>query len=556
MNTARWFSEKFLWGGAAILMALLYVATAPHGWQCEASDEIEYLGLTHSLATGAGYTMNGQAYAYYPPLFSAFLALLKLIGFNGWWPLYAANALVGFAGLLVLSTQVRRSYGEAGRWASWFALVAYYAWSFSTRYLLAEQLVALFAAIAVVELDRGLGEDKPPLRSWIIVPLFVLFAAMTKASAAAVIASVGMAGGMAWLVRRNRAAFGLAVFAVLLGGGFMLGWEIRSQLVTPDAPESYGRWVLKWVGLSKETASVVARNAGEGIAGDASYAERAGVMANKIGTYLASVARPPDNFLPLSILLAALCLVGLVRLLLDNPSSPLGWYLLISILLGSLTFWASSYHRYLYPLTPLLFLACFTGISWSARHPILLLPFGVWGVIFTFIYGVTQDASGAEGRYRLAMGVFSLIVYVALTASPFFARRILGVRTLVLASLLALLVLHNAALMADRFRRTLQDEMPRQQGMYDVMACTKWIQENTSPEVRVISSLPRMTSFLTQRAALFPDDAGEVVLLFGQLRGVPPFQPDTESRLREKILGTGVLPSFASGASAVYIVKP
>lgn len=550
------FNERHLWYAAAALMALLYVAAVPHGWQCEASDEIEYLSLAHSLTTGAGYTINGQPYGLYPPLFPVQLAMGLRISGGVWWWLYACNAAVGFAGLALLSSCIRRSYGAAGRWASWFALVAYYAWSFSTRYLLAEQLVALFSAIALVEFDRALRAGKTDLRAWLLVPLFVLLAAMTKASAAAVIAAVGMAGGLAWLLRRNRAALALAVLSVALGGGFMVSWEIRAQFVTPDAPESYGRWVMKWVGLSTETTSVVARNSGEGIAGDASYADRASVMAQKIGTYVASVVRPPDNFLPLAFFLAALCAAGLVRLLLGNPASPLGWYLLISVLLGSLTYWASSYHRYLYPLTPILYLGCFLGAGWLARWPVLLVPFGCWGLVQTFLSGIAPDASGAEGFYRLILGLLAALTYIAMVAAPCLVPRLALRRVLVLAVLLLVVALHNGALAADRFRRTLADETPRQQKLVDAMACAAWIRANTPADVRVVSSLPRMTAFLTQRTAVAPEVGGEILLLLGPLQGIPPFRPDVESALLRKLEETGQHPLFASGGAAVYKLAP
>ncbi len=550
------FNERLLWYAAAALMALLYVATVPHGWQCEASDEIEYLGLAHSLSTGAGYTMDGQPYGLYPPLFPVQLGVVS--GFAGgvWWWLYAVNALVGFAGLCLLASSIRSTYGTVGRWAAWFALVAYYAWSFSTRYLLAEQLVALLSALALTEFDRGLRAIRLSLRTWILVPLFVLLAAMTKASAAAVLAAVGMAGGLAWLLRRNRPALALAVLAVALGGGFMVGWEVRSQLVTPDAPESYGRWVLKWVGLSTEATSVVAQNTGEGISGDASYAERAGVMANKIGTYVASVARPPDNFLPLSFFIAILCAVGLIRLWWENPASPLGWYLFISVLLGSLTFWASSYHRYLYPLTPILFLACFLGMGWLVRWPALFVPFGLWGLAVSFRVGFSQDVVGVEGFYRLVLGVVASMVYLLLVVVPFFHRRLRLHRGPLLAGLFAVVLLHNAALAADRFRRTLDDETPRQQGLDHVLACAAWIQGNSPPESRVISSLPRMASFLAHRPTVPADAEGEILFLFGLLQGIPPFRPDVESALVQRAAQANLVPAFASGGAAVYLLSP
>ena len=548
--------EHRAWKIAVIVMAFLYVVTAPRGWQCEASDEIEYVSLAHSLATGAGYTINGQPYGLYPPLFPAVLALVWKVTGGSWWALYVMNAVVGFSGLVLLSNWMRNAHGWAGRWASWFALVAYYAWSFSTRYLLAEQLMLLFAALALVEFDRGLRLAKPGRRTWMLVPLYVLLAAMTKASAAAVIAAVGLAGGLAWLLRRNRAALALALLAMLLGGGFMVGWEVRSQLVTPDAPESYGRWVLKWVGLSRETTSVVAQNTGEGIAGDATFAQRAGVMAEKIGTYVASVVRAPDNYTPFALCLAALCALGLGRLLLENPASPLGWYMFFSILLGSLTFWASSYHRYLYPLTPLLYLTLLMGVGWLGRWPFLAVPFGLRGLAKTWLVGFAQVGSGAEAVYRNMISVVVVLLYVALVVTPFFIGRFKARHEVALVVFLLAVFLHNGALAADRFRRTRADETPRQQGLDHAMACAEWIRDHTLPETRVITSLPRMAAFLTHRPVVHPGESGDVVLLLGPLQGIPPFRPAAENALRQSVVQGGAVPAFASGGAAVYKFKP
>ena len=550
-------SESAAWRLAVLLLGILYLLTVPRGWQCESSDELEYLGLAHSLSLGEGYLLNGEPYGYYPPLYPALLSIPWRLGH--WGLLYALGALAGWSALALLANHIRKTYGVEGRRAAWVMLLSYYAWSFSTRYLMAESFYFLFSAFALVGMDRRARPDGAARWSLIAVPLGVLLAAMTKTSSVALTAAVGMSGLLAWLVRRNRPALVLALVACMLGGAFTLGWEIRAQVVVPDATESYGRWMLKWVGVSAETNSIVARSAGEGISGDASILDRGSLMAEKLGSYVASVVRMPGNFQPVSFCLVFLCGLGWWRLLRMRPESPLGWFMAFTVAMGTMTYWASSYHRYLYPVTPVLFLAVFLGAGEALRcrrWMLLLALFGVWGLVESSRadWGL-GDEGNAVGLYRLLTGMLAVAAYLILAVLPVLSDRYRNRPSPRLAPLYLVVVLHFLLLLGDRYRRTLTDEMPRQLNLADAQRCAVWIQHHTPEDARIASSLPRLTAFLTRREAVSPGRSEDYTFLLGPLEGLPAFRPGEETRLRNLVDGNRWVPVFASGGAAVYKVN-
>lgn len=549
-------NETAWWRLALILVGLLYLLTVPRGWQCESNDEVEYLGLAHALAHDMGYTLNGQPYGYYPPLYPILLSQVWAGLGRAWIAFYVLNAALGWAGLLVLVTWLRRAYGSQGRWAAWFSLFSYYGWSFSTRYLQAEQLYFLLGAIALVELDRALRADRIPWFSWLTVPGSVLLAAMTKASALAVLGSVGLACGWVWLIRRQHAALALAVLTIGLSGAFIVGWELRAQRVAPAAEESYVRWALKWLGWSQESGTIVAQNAGEGIDGQASLLTRAGIMGGKLGSYLSSVVRPPDNFGPLGLLIAMLSMLGCGRLLYERPGNPLVWFVLLSVGLGTMTFWATSYHRYLYPLTPILYLATGAGTVWLVRHTggrLVLAVLALWGLwVSGPVVASASDGSNAEAVYRLAMGWGLTLAYAGLLLLPWLYHVKPGLLKASALGLLLISLAHNAVLVADRCRRTLADETPRQRGLHHVLACAAWIQRGTPPEARLCSSFPRLVVFLTDRASHSPQEGGDYMVLLGPLRGMTAFRPAEEVAFHAQVTQTGYSRVFSSGPAEVY----
>ena len=119
------------------------------------------------MARGFGYTLYGQPYVVYPPLYPFVLSFLIGCGVSfGRW-LYAANALFGVIGVVAGAAWIRSRFGRVGNWAAWFTIFSYFAWSFSTRYLLSEPLFFALSVGVLALAWRILCEDRA--RWWMVL---------------------------------------------------------------------------------------------------------------------------------------------------------------------------------------------------------------------------------------------------------------------------------------------------------------------------------------------------------------------------------------------------
>ena len=563
MTPTRW--ETRAWWIAAALVLAFYLATVPRVWQCEGLDEIDYLALADSLDRGLGYTVYGAPHVVYPPLFPALLA--KATHYPEpmpWARLYRLNAAAGWAGLVLFCAALRRRDPAAGAPASWLALLAYYPWSFSTRYLMAEQLhlLAVAAALFLAGETRG--------GRWRVAGIAVALACavLSKAGGVALAAAFGAAGIVRWIARRSfRQALPFLAVAGL-AAGLMIGWEIRAAIVDPGARESYGRWVLKWVGLSHETTGVVAGNYGEGVAGATSLSQRAGFVVARMGQYLLSIPRVPPNLFALSGLLGILVLLGVGGELRRDAGSPHPWYLIATFAMVAATSWVSSYLRYLYPVTPLLyFYAVRGGRQLSAAladarlrrwTPAALQLAGAAIVAATVWRGVGGGA-GSEGRYALCTGVAVACVGAALLGAPLFGKLLAvpAVRRAALPALVAVLALNAGALALQRQRLCRSGAAVARRGLDHVFTCADWARQHLPADARIASSLPLLPALLTARPHVAWEESGDppttrYVWLLGPGPGGPAARRDREEALQRAVAGGGWKPLVRSGPAGIY----
>ncbi len=561
--------ENRLWWMAVCALFVGYLISVPRAWQCEGVDEIEYLALGHSLATGQGYTLAGEPYGLYPPVYPAALSVVfRLFGIGSWKAPYLLSAVSGFAGLVYVCGWLRKRYGRMGRWAAWAALMAYYAWSFSTRYLMAEQLFVLLSAATLIEVDRMSFDGRVTVRRVLILCILGALVVMTKTAGIALAGAIGVSLGLSAFQSK---ILRLWIPAVLIPGvmaACLVGWEIRSQLVAPNAGESYGRWAMKFMGASKESEGIVARNTGEGVEGGSSFSQRAVICAEKLGQYALSIVRAPPNMLPVGLLILAVVVVGVAAEIRDRWGSPFAWYLVATLGMICMTSWVSSYHRYLYPATPLIFYFIARGAGPVRRNfwgRCLMGAAGLFGLSWSWCKGIQSGATGLEQAYQLGMSIFLIVVYLSLlvvAAVPSLSRGRISSRALVVA--LVLLLLHNGAIAAQRFALTLRNTTQHERNLSGMIVCGEWVWKNLPRDSRGYSSLPRMAAFLADRVCRAPSFLADgnldvahadFVILTGELRDIPAFRPKEEEALRAAVERLGVAPAFTAGGAAVIRLR-
>lgn len=569
------------WWLACLLVVVVYLLTAPVAWQCEGVDEIEYLSLAHSMVRGCGYTIDGAPYAYYPPLYPVVLSGAVFCGRDPKWSGgYRLNGLLGVAVLILVGTWLRRMRGEAGRWAAWMLLFSYYAWSFSTRYLMSEPLYMALAAVALLLAAQSLERERVGGVVCWVVGFFALLAAMTRFGAVALTASLVLAAGVRGLRGRNRSAWCMALIVAVLAGGFAVLWEIRAQVVAPGASESYLRWVWKVLGLSRETTGMIAQSVGEGVSRATPWPERAWFAATRLGQYVLSAVRVPPSFTPLAFLVAALTGLGVIRELRERLWSPLAWYVVFSFLMASATLWVSSYLRYMYVAGPFLFYFFIVGLrAWHAgMRDGSRMWRGVTGLAGVAGLGVAcwlgrGEGRGAEQLYMGVLHVSLLVLYVVFLVLAILpgrrlevVHRVLG-RSSVVAALLVLLALHAAGLAYLRAAMTAQHATPKLRNITGLIEVSGWVRANTPEAARHVGVLPRLHAFLSDRSFERPvyDESGRLVLdetrcivAAGLLRDIPSFKEADELRLETAALEAekaGRLRRVVeSGGAAVYEV--
>lgn len=585
MRPALARTNTTLWWIACALVCAVYVFSVPRVWQCEGVDEIEYLGLAHSIARGFGYSLYGQPYVVYPPLYPLVLSVILDRGPGLWRCLYAANALFGAVALIIGATWLRSRFGRAGSWAGWFTIVSYFAWSFSTRYLLSEPLYFVLSLVVLIPAWRVLCEDRA--RGWMVLLVAAgsLLCAATRFGAVALTAAVCLSALVKWIRTRSRVALLFLFLVGILGGGFAVAWEARARMVDPGAVESYARWTRKVIGVSSESAGMIAQSVGEGTDAKKSWPERAVALGVRYGQYVLSNVRVPAVAVPFALFLGLVFLTGLILHLIRCAWSPVGWYTAISLAVISLTSWFSSYTRYLYPLTPFLFLFLLEGArAWrtgvfgrgAAWMRLCLVLCGVGGLIGSIMNWPFDGRATAEGAYVAAVAGLCVLAYAAMVvvgirpgrATEFAMNdRIVGA---CMAALILAAALQTSMVVAARSRLTSQNHTLVQRNLAGLVSAGAWLSGHSAPQAACVSSLPRLTAFLSDRnhfPAKYTDQgaldlsAVDYVVAMGRLVDVPAFRPAEEDRLAQAVDAAlreqELVRVFADGDAAVYrVAKP
>ena len=562
MNASR---GEVVWRIACVALVVVYLLTSPQSWQFESFDELDYVGLARSLAAGDGYTMEGVTHTLYPPAYPLLLSIIHRLDPRGWAWMYMLNALCGSLACVIAATWIRRSFGTPGKLAGWLALGSYYSWSFSTRYLISEPLFLLGSFFALGCAWRGLNGDSR-WRYWPAgVAVGLLLSAMTRSGAVALTAALFLAGVLHALLNDKRSGFKLAVASAIAGGGFFLFWEVRAAVMNPDARESYFLWAARFLGLSTGEGTLVAANPGEGVTdATATWGGRCLHLVHEVGEYLASAARPGDNFGPLAMLLAFCVVTGACVHMSRHRSSPLALYLAVSLVVFSLTSWVTSYPRYLYVVGPLLYLfavegAAFLGDGRPGQRLLFLLT-GLMGLTITWRTGADfVPGESLEERYQAAQFVVCAVLYCLCIVQSVRPLRMGPVVCALMITLPALNFAHSGMLLFHRWKSQQTGEALRAKNMTGLEQCAEWLRTQTPENARILSSFPRLATILADRMVMpAPMDTGAslagfpgYVLLSGDLVGVPAFRQHDERALETMAKAAGFVAVFEAGDAAV-----
>ena len=139
-----------------------------------------------------------------------------------------------------------------------------------------------------------------------------------------------------------------------------------------------------------------------------------------------------------------------------------------------------------------------------------------------------------------------------------------------MAALILASALQTSLIVAARSKLTAQNHTLVQRNLAAVVAAGDWLRDNSDRQAVCLSSLPRLTAFLSDRkyAALKYTSTGELdlegidyVVRMGALVDVPAFRPADEDRLVEglntALQKSQVVQVFTSGDAAVYrVAKP
>ncbi len=572
--------ENRLWSVACAIVACVYVLSVPRIWQCEGVDEMDYLGLARSLARGEGYAICGEPHVLYPPLFPTMLSLIaRWRGVTAWRWMYAANALLGVSGWILIGTWMRRRFGRIGRWAAWALLLGYYPWSFPCRFLMSEPLFLPLSFGALILAWRILDRNAGRAWEYALFGALCLLGAMTRAAAFTLYIALTLSGLARWWGTRRRAGLAVAALAFGLGVGFFAFWSVRADLVNPAAPESHWRWAKKYLGISKETEGIIAR--GEEVTDvSASPVRRVVFCAQRYGQFVLSNVRVPRNYTPLAGVLFSAFVTGLAVHGRRRSWSPLAWYTAVFLAMILMTTWLSNYHRFMVVLAPFLFLFLLEGLrSW---YRVIMSARGRWaavGLVVVGIFGLLWSARVGGGvvedsdvrAYAHVISFAAITAYAGLIAMGLWRMAGRGFPHAVavnrgMAAVIVVLALNAGTLAALRFRMTLNNATLRERNLEGALWCGAWMERNTPPNARCVSSVPRAVNFLADRSFRNPlYDAGaldvggaDYVLLVGPLRQTPEFRAGDEDELFRSVRslesGRRVECVFVSGDASVYRV--
>lgn len=546
-----------VWFFVFIFQACLYLLVLPSTWQCEGVDEIEYLALADSLQKGFGYSLYGEPYGYYPPLYPTVLGIAGMaFGTEPWRWMHALNAFLGLIGMHLGALLVRRHFKHVGTWASVAMLGSYFVWSFSSRYLMSEPLYLALSMGTLYGVQKWKNAEGSPGKAAALTLVGLFLAATTRSAAITLTAAVStslLLHGLSQPTRRKSIV--LAVLCAIVGFGFFISWEIRGLRINPDSPESYLRWAAKFIGVEAEENSIVANNRGEGIApGENTLFNRIQILSSKVGQHVLSMPRVPANFAPLGGLISGLLIWGLGHRLWRQRDDVFAWVTLAGLGIAAITSWVSSYPRYLYVISPLVFVFVFLGaedLFMRARSSrtlrTALSGWGLAGILWTFL-GEHQavDAEGMMALYLKALETLLIGLYLLLLILPAlpglwihrFPRktRILGVVGLVL------LVGHATVMMGMRVQQTRLNQTLNYRNLTGVLECARWSRDNLRPATRLWCTYPLLVRYLADQevqAPAIPErgiiDPGDAALTLGILTAVPAMPWDAEKLFAQAI---------------------
>lgn len=569
-------SEPLLWKAVLILCAFFFLVPAPDHWQCEGVDEIEYLALSHSIVKGCGYTVYGEPYVYYPPVYPLLTApFFYFRDHLTWSALYRFHGLLGFIFIAAAGLWLRKYYAKHGMIAAWLLLAGYYIWSFSTRFLMPDVLQSLWGLGAIWTAGNWLQKGR--LRSLLLLGLFLFLAALTKFSAIALFAGLGFAGLAAWIFKKNRRGFWLGFVACAAGFLPLMIWQIRAELLAPAGNETYLLWIRKALGMPIEEAAWIAQSAGEGLQGDSTYFSRMLLAIEKGAASMFSIVRPPANLLPAAVTCFLLVLTGWWKEVKQRLESPAAFYTLFHLAMIPATLWATSYLRYFVPILPFLYLfLCsgtdniFTKISTgqAAFHRVLLAALGLWGLAATLAAGVPALSFAPiqlyQGIWHLCLAlVYIVMLYVAARPSILFkTQKNQCLLHRLLYGFLILLFLQSYSLIYLRAERIKDNEALEKQNLSGAVSICEWARTNLNENAACISSLPRMTSFLTDRIfhnseVELPEQKPTCMFLLGSIRNNPAFKQAEEKKLRQFVARQGKKKLLHScGMAEIWKIKP
>jgi hypothetical protein len=250
-----------------------------------------------------------------------------------------------------------------------------------------------------------------------------------------------------------------------------------------------------------------------------------------------------------------------------------GWYVLVTLGVISLTSWVSSYPRYLYAMTPFLFYFLVLGAeAWHRRlsdNPDRFCSFvtalwGFAGLYWSYATPLCSRAATGEGLYILSAGIACVFVYALLVflgvrglfqrgpATRFFAPRFA-------MAILLIFAVHSLVLASARFQKTMNNETLRSRNLEDVVFAGQWLNQNSAADAVVVSSMPNLMAFLSGRRSAAPvySDAGTLIadskvygVKVGRLLDVPQFRAVDEQRLAAALGEWGQI--HVAGEAVVY----
>jgi hypothetical protein len=113
-----------------------------------------------------------------------------------------------------------------------------------------------------------------------------------------------------------------------------------------------------------------------------------------------------------------------------------------------------------------------------------------------------------------------------------------------------------------RAERIKNNESLHRQNLYDAVAVCEWGRTNLPNDAVYISSLPRMTSFLTDRIfhnseVELPEQKPTCIFLLGSIRNNPAFKQAEEQKLRQFVARKGKKKLLHScGMAEIWKIKP